>query len=475
MRSFKPTKPRFALGVLFAFVCSCVAFTSSPAKAIVTSGLIQDLNADLGVTTSGPTNVTDWANQAAGGGDNVSINAGSPQLVTGAVNGHNAIAFTNDRMAGTSETAFDGIMQGSGHTWFAVVRAPNNPGGKNAVFGTLLNNSPWTGVVAHIGGSNARYMTRPANGDVFANGTTNIADGGFHVIGGRLAAGTGSQLAELFVDDPTAEATAMPSINAGTNSSQFTVGAERAGGNERVDADIARILIYDRPLTDAEFHQTGDSLSQTYGLVNAFRTDIPQPQTLLEWTFDAGDLFDTTGTVAFQAVSGTAFGAQPIPYAPTPDNVDANNPFGGGTHLVRSDFFDTPGPTVNKHGDGPQGVLESDPFTLDSFATITFQTAGNGGVLELVDFNTNMVLESVDPNRTSVTLAEYQIDASAYAGQTVFLRIVDDSSGGWGHIAIDNINYSAVATAAVPEPVTATLLAPAMLALLRRRGRRQRA
>ncbi|MCP4451866.1 MAG: hypothetical protein GY809_10420, partial [Planctomycetes bacterium] len=138
---------------------------------ITTEGLIQDLNADAGVTVSG-TDVTAWANQAPSGGDDVATNQGTPQLIEGP-SGRAAVALSDGaRLAGADGEAFDAIMQGSGHTWFAVVKPDTqNNNNKNAIFGTLLGSGPWSGIVAHVAGTDspgmARYMVR-ANSDVWA-------------------------------------------------------------------------------------------------------------------------------------------------------------------------------------------------------------------------------------------------------------------------------------------------------------------
>ncbi len=174
---------------------------------------------------------------------------------------------------------------------------------------------------------------------------------------------------------------------------------------------------------------------------NALLADFATSE--LIWDFDNGTLGDTTSTNFFNLLStaGTAFDGQPIPYSPDPDNVNAINPFGGGEFLVRSDFLNSGG-TVTKPGDSPQGMLQSDPFILGPGAVFTFQAAGNGGHIDLVDSVTSQVLETLTPALQSVTLAEFTLDASAHVGKQVVLRIVDNQSGGWGHIAVDNIVYA---------------------------------
>lgn len=450
--------------IAVALVTAGIAPSSA---AVVSLNLIQDLNANLGVGGTASA-VTDWANQATGG-DNVATNAGTIEVVPGP-NGHSALRFQQgDRMAGTSDTAFDAVMQGNGHTWFAVVNAgPQNHTAKNAIFGTLLNAGPFSGMIAHVandGGANVtgNVILRPSTTDISARATTNINDGGFHILAGTLSAGTGAQQQQIFIDGSAAEASAALNILGTTDSGPIAIGAERTGGGEHIDADIARILIYDRPLTLAEFNQTGSDLAATYGLT----WEVPAPRvTLKTWDFEDGTLqgFSLVGAGTAWDRDGDGTPSAPVQYA----NTDAVNP-AGGDWFLRSDYADEDG-AASKPGDGPQGVLESGVFSLAVDARIDFDAAGAGGIVEVVEDGSGSVLASLAPNRQSVTLASFGIDLADHAGKNVFLRISDTSSGGWGHIAVDNIRY----TSTVPEPSSLALVCCGMLAIapaLRRRRR----
>jgi hypothetical protein len=110
--------------------------------ALITAGLVQDLDADNGVATNGST-VTTWSNQVGGSGDDVVTNRGTPELVTGP-NGHNAVRFvSDDRLAGDDHPVFDSLMNGSGYTWFVVSQPVNqNAVTKNQMIGTLREGTP---------------------------------------------------------------------------------------------------------------------------------------------------------------------------------------------------------------------------------------------------------------------------------------------------------------------------------------------
>ena len=251
------------------------SLVGNAAANIITDGLIQDLDADAG--TTGGANVTAWANQAAAGGDDVTTDRGTVTLTEAdaSINNHNFVTFTggNPRMVGDDNDAFDEIMQGTGHTWFAVVRpeVDSNAGRKNAIFGTLTNVNPFSGIVAHVSNnSNLGYMLRPAGSDRFVDGTTSVNDGEWHILAGRVEAGTGGQLAEAFANGPVAETSLNVNVLDTSDSDALTIGAERTGGGENYLGDIARILIYNRPLDDDELNQTGFTLGDVYGIENTF-------------------------------------------------------------------------------------------------------------------------------------------------------------------------------------------------------------
>jgi hypothetical protein len=444
------------------------ACATSVSAEVVALNLIQDLNADFGV--AGPAaGVTGWTNQAAGG-DSVATNGGTIELVAGP-NGHSALRFTDgDRMAGASGTAFDGLLQGNGHTWFAIVKAgAQNNNDKNAIFGNLVSGSPFSGIIAHVansggGGATGNYILRPSTADNAARGATNINDGGFHIISGTLSAGVGTQRQELYIGGGAAEATNILNILNTTDSGPLTIGAERVGGGEHIDADIARILIYDRPLSIAEMNQTGNRLSALYG---ATWEKTLARVTLQTWDFEGGSLqgFSLVGPGAAWDRDEDGTPSAPVRYS----NTDAQNPFGGGEWFLRSDYADEDG-SATKPGDGPQGVLESASFLLHAGARIDFEAAGAGGNLQVVEDGTGTVLATLAPNRQSIELGGFGLDLGAHVGKNVFLRISDTSSGGWGHIALDNIRYSAT----IPEPSSWALVCCAAIAaapVLRRRLR----
>jgi len=251
--------------------------SSVPTSTGIPDDMIEDLNASVGVTTdTDEISVTEWENLSDLGGDDLSLTGGSgdPQLLSSATpTGQSAIAFTtDDRLVGDDDSALDTIIQGNGLTWIAVIRIPDNqgagvPNGKNRIFGTLTNETPFSGYMANIDNDEvlgADVRPGPAVSDTFfIDGSTSLNDGIFKVLSGRLTDGTGEQLHQIY-SDLSLESSGFATISDSTNSGPLTLGAERTGGSEYGDFDLARLLIYDRPLTGLEWNSTILELQATY-------------------------------------------------------------------------------------------------------------------------------------------------------------------------------------------------------------------
>ncbi len=82
-----------------------------------------------------------------------------------------------------------------------------------------------------------------------------LTTGRFYLVAGRMAAGTGAVKLELFVNSLLAAATAAIPVNPESNPSKMAIGQERDAinhpGHESFDGEIARLLIFKRPLAPA--------------------------------------------------------------------------------------------------------------------------------------------------------------------------------------------------------------------------------
>lgn len=156
----------------------------------------------------------------------------------------------------------------------------------------------------------------------------------------------------------------------------------------------------------------------------------------ITWDFETGDLRGWH-------ISGTAFNNQPT-YGdnPTarhrgqPSNHQRNYWIGG--YENRHSPSEQPGRT---QGDGLQGTLTSDPFTITT-STISFLIGGG------CDINTERVELIVDgqvvqksTGRCTETMERMTWDVSPYQGQAAQIKLIDFSSGGWGHINFDDVRF----------------------------------
>ena len=85
-----------------------------------------------------------------------------------------------------------------------------------------------------------------------------------------MGAGTGQVPIEVFINTPQPVATGMFPVNPRANASKLAIGQERDAVNhpgvESFDGELARFLIYERPLSAQEMEQTLNHLKQTYAI-----------------------------------------------------------------------------------------------------------------------------------------------------------------------------------------------------------------
>lgn len=263
---------------------------SEPAeRALPAAGLILDLDADRGVTLADGDRVTVWRNQVAdfAAQDFVQRDEGRKEAGSGRptlrralpeLGGHGALAFLQQELVCMDEDAFDGLTKGGGATWLAVLAVrPQRVGlpDVNSFFGNLKNGGNYEGLWGCVKDDNTLWWGA-RNGVSFGRFDANnpqllgpkLEVGRFHVVAGRLAAGTGTVKIELFVNDTTPAAAGDFPVNEKVNPSRMAIGQERDAinhpGHESFDGDIARFLIWQRPLTDAELATTLRALRAEY-------------------------------------------------------------------------------------------------------------------------------------------------------------------------------------------------------------------
>jgi len=166
----------------------------------------------------------------------------------------------------------------------------------------------------------------------------------------------------------------------------------------------------------------------------SFEEEVSQSEGGINWNFESGNLVGWEGT-------GNAFNTQPT-YGdnPTarhrgqPSHHEGNYWIGG--YENRPAEFDPPG---RVQGDGPQGTLTSELFTITG-PIISFLIGGGCDIkterVELL-IDGQVVLQAT--GKCTETMERSRWNVSQYIGKTAQIRVIDASSGGWGHINFDDL------------------------------------
>jgi hypothetical protein len=197
-----------------------------------------------------------------------------------AIGGHNTVVFKRQELINNDEDAFDHLITGSGYTWFAVMSVYRQVSGLkdvNSFFGNLKNGGKYEGFWAGLKDDNTLW-TGSRNGITFGRWDENnpqvpgpkLEENRYYVIAGRMGAGTGKVIIELFVNGTKPVASKPFPVNQEANSSKMAIGQERDAtnhpGHESFDGELARLLMWERPLSDRELEKTLSSLKKTYVL-----------------------------------------------------------------------------------------------------------------------------------------------------------------------------------------------------------------
>jgi type 1 glutamine amidotransferase len=259
----------------------------------IQKNLVLDLNADKDVELEDGDRVKKWSNQVASSPAKEFVKQDEGRAVKGTgrpglklqvpeIRGHNTLVFNRQELVNHHEDAFDHLLTGSGYTWFAVI-APYTqlPGLKDvsSFFGNLRNDSNYEGVWGNFADDNRPWMGS-RSGKTFGRFDENnpmiIADAPlqenrYYLLIGRMGDGTGKVPLELFINDVSAPAASgVFPVYPAANASKMAVGQERDAtnhpGKESFDGEIARLLIYDRPLDDEELAIMADKLKMDYSI-----------------------------------------------------------------------------------------------------------------------------------------------------------------------------------------------------------------
>lgn len=243
--------------------------------ALPMDGLILDLDAAKGIELEDGDRVVAWHSQAPTQPDLVFVKqdegrkeagSGRPTLRKNATGGKPSVVFLQQELVCADEDVFDSLTTGKGHTWIAVMSVLEQRVGVkdvNSFFGNLRNGGKYEGVWGCLDDDN-RIWWGTRNGLSFGRFDQNnpkvagavLEKGTFHLIAGRMDAGAGEVKLTLHVNSPEAMTTGGFPVNQDANPSRMAIGQERDAiehpGKESFDGEIARFLIWERPLNDAE-------------------------------------------------------------------------------------------------------------------------------------------------------------------------------------------------------------------------------
>ena len=205
--------------------------------------------------------------------------SGRPAFVKSSkeLNGNSCLIFRESELVNMNEDAFDHLITGNGYTWLLVIK-PYKQDGKlkdvNAFLGNLRNGKKYEGIWAGLD-DNRTLWAGSRNGITFGRWDKNNPkltgpklEERFYIIASRQTAGKKEAKIDLFVNSSTPVSSKTIPVNPNANSSKLAIGTERDAtnhpGKESFDGELARVLIYERPLTDKELNSMINYLSKTY-------------------------------------------------------------------------------------------------------------------------------------------------------------------------------------------------------------------
>jgi hypothetical protein len=259
--------------------------------SISSQGLILDLDANHGLALEEHNRVVAWTNQVPSSPARFFLKqdqgreipgSGRPTLkpAVAAIGGHNTLVFQRQELVNDEEDAFDHLTTGSGYTWIAVLRVYPQVSilkDVNSLFGNLRNGGHYEGFWAGFTDDN-HLWAGSRNGLTFGRWDPNnplvlgpqLDEDRFHVAAGRMSAGTGLVQIDLFLNSSQPVTSHPFPVNPKANPSRMAIGQERDAinhpGAESFDGELARFLLYERPLSDEELDTLVRELSTHYQL-----------------------------------------------------------------------------------------------------------------------------------------------------------------------------------------------------------------
>lgn len=257
----------------------------------IPDGLLVDLDADKLVEADGAGRVEKWGNCAPAPAVNAFVKqdegrkvkgSGRPLLLKNAatLNGQNTILFNKEELVAHNEDAFDHLITGNGYTWFCIIKPGQQHGTLKDVhsfFGNLKNGGLYEGLWAGFADDNS-FWAGSRNGLSFGRWDNNnpyvvtdqkLDTDRYYLLTGRMDAGKDTVNITLFINGATKPAAIgrFP-VNPAANASKMAIGQERDAvehpGVESFVGEIAKFLLFDRPLTDKTLQTLQKELMKRY-------------------------------------------------------------------------------------------------------------------------------------------------------------------------------------------------------------------
>ncbi len=257
----------------------------------VKEGLLVDLNADKGMFLDDSARIIKWENQAPYSkarffekrdeGRKIP-GSGCPALIKNlsAINGHNTVVFREQELLNNHEDAFDHLITGKGYTFFCIIK-PYKQEGKlkdvNSFFGNLKNGGMYEGLWGGFADDN-RVWAAPRNAITIGRWDGNnpflctkqaLKESQYYLVMGKMEAGTDSANVYLMINKWDEKSLVQKvKINVHANASKLAIGQERDAVNhpgfESFDGEIARFLLYERPLDKKEMQAVIKKINRVY-------------------------------------------------------------------------------------------------------------------------------------------------------------------------------------------------------------------
>jgi len=272
--------------------------------AIIPKGLFVDLDANLGVLTDNQ-RVQEWQNQvktnslkAFKAQKREDASDGRPTLKEAdeKIGKNNTILFNNQELVTMDEDIADHMITGSGYTWFSVMsvskQTADNPH-MNCFFGNIGNEIPYSGFFAGFKDDNVPWAgTRTLayaqkksldssdkekkplwnrGSSPYTIADRSLVENEYYILIGSMSKGHQKAKVKLFINSTQNVFTKNVIIKPKYNSSALTIGKQRTDvTNESFNGEIARFLLYDRPLSKEEIQQNLELLKSKYTITSEY-------------------------------------------------------------------------------------------------------------------------------------------------------------------------------------------------------------